>query len=74
MIPEAMPESPEVRAVKSPRTWERGRACIPQKLPDDFDKTKFSTVQRYLFYGYDTLVMNISDPSHIDLAHHKVRI
>lgn len=45
------------------------------RLPDDFDKPEFSsvTIQRDLFYGYDTLMENVSDPSHIDFAHHKVR-
>jgi len=44
------------------------------RLPDDFDKPEFSsvTIQRDLFYGYDTLMENVSDPSHIDFAHHKV--
>ena len=46
------------------------------RLPDDFDNPEFSTVtiQRDLFYGYDTLMENVSDPSHIDFAHHKVNI
>lgn len=46
------------------------------RLPDDFGKPEFSTVtiQRDLFYGYDTLMENVSDPSHIDFAHHKVCI
>ncbi|CAM6127911.1 unnamed protein product [Calypogeia fissa] len=30
------------------------------------------TPQRDLFYGYDTFMENVSDPSHIDFAHHKV--
>lgn len=30
------------------------------------------TIQRDLYYGYDTLMENVSDPSHIDFAHHKV--
>lgn len=30
------------------------------------------TIQRDLFYGYDTLMENVSDPSHIEFAHHKV--
>lgn len=44
-------------------------------MPDDFDKPEFSsvTIQRDLYYGYDTLMENVSDPSHIDFAHHKVR-
>lgn len=44
------------------------------RLPDDFDKPEFSTVtiQRDMFYGYDTLMENVSDSSHIDFAHHKV--
>ncbi|KZV39323.1 hypothetical protein F511_23460 [Dorcoceras hygrometricum] len=44
------------------------------QLPDDFDKPEFSsvTIQRDLYYGYDTLMENVSDPSHIDFAHHKV--
>ena len=44
------------------------------RLPDDFENPGFSTVtiQRDLFYGYDTLMENVSDPSHIDFAHHKV--
>lgn len=43
-------------------------------MPEDFDKPEFATVtiQRDLFYGYDTLMENVSDPSHIDFAHHKV--
>lgn len=46
------------------------------RLPDDFDKPEFATVniQRDLFYGYDTLMENVSDPSHIEFAHHKVQI
>lgn len=49
-------------------------AC--HRLPEDFDKPEFSTVtiQRDLFYGYDTLMENVSDPSHIDFAHHKVEL
>ncbi|KAE8037559.1 hypothetical protein FH972_010140 [Carpinus fangiana] len=52
---------------------ERARATKPPRLPDDFDKPEFSsvTIQRDLFYGYDTLIENVSDPSHIDFAHHK---
>lgn len=54
--------------------WERANATKPPMLPADFDKPEFSTVtiQRDLFYGYDTLMENVSDPSHIDFAHHKV--
>lgn len=46
------------------------------RLPDEFENPEFSTVtiQRDLFYGYDTLMENVSDPSHIDFAHHKVNI
>lgn len=57
-----------------PNGWERAQATMPAMLPDDFDKPEFSTVtiQRDLFYGYDTLMENVSDPSHIDFAHHKV--
>uniref|UniRef100_A0A2N9EYI2 Rieske domain-containing protein n=1 Tax=Fagus sylvatica TaxID=28930 RepID=A0A2N9EYI2_FAGSY len=95
-IPQASPEGPEARAIRSPRAcatrfptmqsqgllfvwpdengWERARATKPPMLPDDFDKPEFSsvTIQRDLFYGYDTLMENVSDPSHIDFAHHKV--
>ncbi|XP_021766392.1 pheophorbide a oxygenase, chloroplastic-like [Chenopodium quinoa] len=54
--------------------WERASITQPPRLPDDFDKPEFATVsiQRDLFYGYDTLMENVSDPSHIDFAHHKV--
>ncbi|KAJ9558950.1 hypothetical protein OSB04_013564 [Centaurea solstitialis] len=53
---------------------ERAAATKPPMLPDDFVNPEFSTVtiQRDLFYGYDTLMENVSDPSHIDFAHHKV--
>ncbi|XP_059626945.1 pheophorbide a oxygenase, chloroplastic [Cornus florida] len=53
---------------------ERARVTKPPMLPDDFNNPEFSTVtiQRDLFYGYDTLMENVSDPSHIDFAHHKV--
>ncbi|XVE59446.1 hypothetical protein DITRI_Ditri05aG0047300 [Diplodiscus trichospermus] len=53
---------------------ERASATKPPRLPDDFEKPEFATVniQRDLFYGYDTLMENVSDPSHIDFAHHKV--
>ncbi|KAE8693044.1 Pheophorbide a oxygenase [Hibiscus syriacus] len=53
---------------------ERASATKPPMLPDDFSKPEFATVniQRDLFYGYDTLMENVSDPSHIDFAHHKV--
>lgn len=54
--------------------WEKAAATKPPMLPEDFDDPSFSTVtiQRDLFYGYDTLMENVSDPSHIDFAHHKV--
>ncbi|GAV73168.1 Rieske domain-containing protein/PaO domain-containing protein [Cephalotus follicularis] len=54
--------------------WERAKAAKPPMLPADFENPEFSTVtiQRDLFYGYDTLMENVSDPSHIDFAHHKV--
>lgn len=44
------------------------------RLPPEFSDPKYSTVtiQRDLYYGYDTLMENVSDPSHIDFAHHKV--
>ncbi|KAG5515610.1 hypothetical protein RHGRI_036601 [Rhododendron griersonianum] len=94
-IPQASPEGPEARAVRSPRAcatrfptmvsqgllfvwpdengWERAQATKPPMLPDDFENPEYSTVtiQRDLFYGYDTLMENVSDPSHIDFAHHK---
>ncbi|CAI8616336.1 unnamed protein product [Vicia faba] len=96
MIPQASPEGPESRAVRSHRAcatrfptlvsqgllfvwpdengWEKANASKPPMLPDDFVKPEFATVniQRDLFYGYDTLMENVSDPSHIDFAHHKV--
>ncbi|XP_062013520.1 pheophorbide a oxygenase, chloroplastic [Rosa rugosa] len=95
-IPQASPQGPEARAIRSPRAcatrfptqvsqgllfvwpdengWERANASKPPMLPDEFGKPEFSTVtiQRDLFYGYDTLMENVSDPSHIDFAHHKV--
>ncbi|KAM0938899.1 putative pheophorbide a oxygenase [Dioscorea sansibarensis] len=54
--------------------WEKAAACKPPMLPEDFADPSFSTVtiQRDLYYGYDTLMENVSDPSHIDFAHHKV--
>lgn len=54
--------------------WEKAAATKPPMLPEDFDDPAFSTVtiQRDLFYGYDTLMENVSDPSHIEFAHHKV--
>lgn len=54
--------------------WEKAMATETPRLPDDFQSPKFSTVtiQRDLFYGYDTLMENVSDPSHIEFAHHKV--
>lgn len=54
--------------------WEKASQTQPPLLPDDFYDPNFSTVtiQRDLFYGYDTLMENVSDPSHIDFAHHKV--
>lgn len=54
--------------------WERASKFKPPLLPDEFSDPRFSTVtiQRDLFYGYDTLMENVSDPSHIDFAHHKV--
>ncbi|KAJ4969880.1 hypothetical protein NE237_002979 [Protea cynaroides] len=95
-IPQASPQGPEARAVRSPRAcatrfptlvsqgllfvwpdengWESASATKPPMLPEDFDDPAFSTVtiQRDLFYGFDTLMENVSDPSHIDFAHHKV--
>lgn len=54
--------------------WERSSVTDPPMLPDDFDKPEFATVtiQRDLYYGYDTLMENVADPSHIEFAHHKV--
>uniref|UniRef100_A0A0D6QWB3 Rieske domain-containing protein n=1 Tax=Araucaria cunninghamii TaxID=56994 RepID=A0A0D6QWB3_ARACU len=54
--------------------WERSSNTKPPMLPEAFSDPRFSTVtiQRDLFYGYDTLMENVSDPSHIDFAHHKV--
>ncbi|PKA66421.1 Pheophorbide a oxygenase, chloroplastic [Apostasia shenzhenica] len=54
--------------------WEKAMTSKPPRLPDDFESPDFSTVtiQRDLFYGYDTLMENVSDPSHIEFAHHKV--
>eukprot|EP01018_Ginkgo_biloba_P021499 Gb_37385 [translate_table: standard] len=56
--------------------WEKASKFKPPMLPSAFNDSRFSTVtiQRDLFYGYDTLMENVSDPSHIDFAHHKVRI
>lgn len=54
--------------------WERSSSVSPPKLPPVFSDPRYSTVtiQRDLYYGYDTLMENVSDPSHIDFAHHKV--
>uniref|UniRef100_A0ACD5WU49 Uncharacterized protein n=1 Tax=Avena sativa TaxID=4498 RepID=A0ACD5WU49_AVESA len=54
--------------------WDKAKATKPPMLPKEFDDPAFSTVtiQRDLFYGYDTLMENVSDPSHIEFAHHKV--
>ncbi|CAA6655462.1 unnamed protein product [Spirodela intermedia] len=54
--------------------WEKAATTKPPMLPDEFNDPNFSTVtiQRDLFYGYDTLMENVSDPSHINFAHHKV--
>lgn len=54
--------------------WAKASATKPPMLPEDFDDPSFSsvTIQRDLFYGYDTLMENVSDPSHIEFAHHKV--
>lgn len=53
---------------------ENAAKATPPMLPAEFSDPRFSTVtiQRDLFYGYDTLMENVSDPSHIDFAHHKV--
>ncbi|KAH7299823.1 hypothetical protein KP509_24G031300 [Ceratopteris richardii] len=58
-----------------PKGWNKAFETEPPRLPAAFDgDPNFSTVtiQRDLFYGYDTLMENVSDPSHIDFAHHKV--
>eukprot|EP00246_Nothoceros_aenigmaticus_P012468 TRINITY_DN3898_c0_g1_i1.p1 TRINITY_DN3898_c0_g1~~TRINITY_DN3898_c0_g1_i1.p1 ORF type:complete len:570 (-),score=68.96 TRINITY_DN3898_c0_g1_i1:134-1843(-) len=54
--------------------WEKSASVAPPKLPPVFSDPNYSTVtiQRDLYYGYDTLMENVSDPSHIDFAHHKV--
>ncbi|KAK8934534.1 hypothetical protein KSP39_PZI015031 [Platanthera zijinensis] len=56
------------------RGLENAMASEAPRLPDDFQNPDFSTVtiQRDLFYAYDTLMENVSDPSHIEFAHHKV--
>ncbi|KAJ6851997.1 pheophorbide a oxygenase, chloroplastic [Iris pallida] len=54
--------------------WEKAANSEPPMLPDDFNDPGFSTVmiQRDNFYGYDTLMENVSDPSHIEFAQHRV--
>ncbi|CAM6111882.1 unnamed protein product [Calypogeia fissa] len=54
--------------------WDKALNTEPPKLPPAFSDPEFAVVniQRDLFYGYDTLMENVSDPSHIDFAHHKV--
>ncbi|CAI5525056.1 unnamed protein product [Closterium sp. Naga37s-1] len=54
--------------------WEEALAVEPPRLPDVFEDEGFSsvTIQRDLYYGFDTLMENVSDPSHIEFAHHKV--
>ncbi|BBN15818.1 pheophorbide a oxygenase [Marchantia polymorpha subsp. ruderalis] len=54
--------------------WDKARETEPPRLPPAFVDPEFAVVniQRDLFYGYDTLMENVSDPSHIDFAHHKV--
>ncbi|CAI5514788.1 unnamed protein product [Closterium sp. Naga37s-1] len=54
--------------------WEDALAVEPPRLPDVFEDEGFSsvTIQRDLYYGFDTLMENVSDPSHIEFAHHKV--
>ncbi|KAH8970649.1 hypothetical protein BDL97_02G099000 [Sphagnum fallax] len=53
---------------------EKASVTPPPMLPPEFDDPNYSsvTIQRDLYYGYDTLMENVSDPSHIDFAHHKV--
>eukprot|EP00850_Spirogloea_muscicola_P004621 SM000020S05971 [mRNA] locus=s20:166436:168539:- [translate_table: standard] len=53
--------------------WHQAAATEAPKLPPVFDDPAFSSVsiQRDLYYGYDTLMENVADPSHIDFAHHK---
>ena len=55
--------------------WEEALAVKPPELPPAFSDPAFSSVniQRDLYYGYDTLMENVADPSHIDFAHHAVR-
>ncbi|KAJ7559496.1 hypothetical protein O6H91_04G087800 [Diphasiastrum complanatum] len=54
--------------------WDKASQTKPPMLPYPFGDPGYSTVtiQRDLYYGYDTLMENVSDPSHIDFAHHKV--
>jgi hypothetical protein len=54
--------------------WQRSvlsRGRLPS-IFDDHENYSTVTIQRDLFYGYDTLMENVSDPSHINFAHHKV--
>ncbi|KAG9442103.1 hypothetical protein H6P81_017957 [Aristolochia fimbriata] len=54
--------------------WEKATTSKPPILPSDFEDPESTTVtiQRDLFYRYDTLMENVSDPSHIEFAHHKM--
>ncbi|GAU41254.1 hypothetical protein TSUD_97890 [Trifolium subterraneum] len=56
--------------------WEKANASKPPILRTLVDRRKALNydlcTRRDLFYGYDTLMENVSDPSHIDFAHHKV--
>ncbi|KAG9442105.1 hypothetical protein H6P81_017959 [Aristolochia fimbriata] len=54
--------------------WEKATTSKPPILPSDFEDPESTTVtiQRDLFYRYDTLMENVSDPSHIEFAHHKL--
>eukprot|EP00271_Cylindrocystis_brebissonii_P020544 TRINITY_DN684_c0_g1_i1.p1 TRINITY_DN684_c0_g1~~TRINITY_DN684_c0_g1_i1.p1 ORF type:complete len:600 (-),score=63.64 TRINITY_DN684_c0_g1_i1:1578-3377(-) len=56
------------------RDWITAEMTEPPRLPSVFSDPSYGTVtiQRDLFYGYDTLMENVSDPSHINFAHHKV--
>eukprot|EP00850_Spirogloea_muscicola_P007222 SM000036S13266 [mRNA] locus=s36:245418:247515:- [translate_table: standard] len=54
--------------------WERAAAVAPPVVPecDDTATWRVSGLARDLPYGYEVLVENIVDPSHLPFAHHGV--
>eukprot|EP00245_Coleochaete_scutata_P001952 TRINITY_DN1245_c0_g2_i1.p1 TRINITY_DN1245_c0_g2~~TRINITY_DN1245_c0_g2_i1.p1 ORF type:complete len:487 (-),score=51.66 TRINITY_DN1245_c0_g2_i1:264-1556(-) len=57
-----------------PKAWKMARESEPPAIPVlDDPSFEWTPGMRDLAYGYDTLVENVVDPSHVPFAHHGIQ-